>query len=190
MKLATAFDPTLTDPLEQLRLTIRTFLLHQAEHPELGGLMNIEGRQNTDRLAYICTTYIEPGLKPVQRLLEHLEATGRIHPIPLRTFHFLVTHRAGAPITLVPLAEMFDPADPLDPDTAHTHADQCANHIVRALEVTHEPPPAPTKAHQTRHRPILPELSRAHGLNRPPTPSMHDTGRRVGNTLQRLAPNI
>jgi AcrR family transcriptional regulator len=53
VRLATAFDPTLTDPLDQLRITIRTFLTHCAEHPELRGLMNIEGRQDTDRLAYI-----------------------------------------------------------------------------------------------------------------------------------------
>jgi TetR/AcrR family transcriptional regulator len=31
------FDPTLTDPLEQLRLTIRTFLLYSAEHPNYSG---------------------------------------------------------------------------------------------------------------------------------------------------------
>ena len=37
-KLATsAFDPTLTDPLDQLRIYIRTFLQHSAEHPELSG---------------------------------------------------------------------------------------------------------------------------------------------------------
>src|SRR5881398_1914171 len=36
-QLPTAFDPTITDPLEQLRNTIRTFLLHAAEHPELLG---------------------------------------------------------------------------------------------------------------------------------------------------------
>ena len=53
MRLATAFDPTLTDPLEQLRLTMRTFLLHSAQRPELLGLMNIEGRQDSERLAYL-----------------------------------------------------------------------------------------------------------------------------------------
>src|ERR1700737_50099 len=50
---ATAFDPTLTVPLDQLRITMRTFLLYSAERPELLGLMNIEGRQDTERLAYL-----------------------------------------------------------------------------------------------------------------------------------------
>src|SRR5216110_2769857 len=61
-RVATAFDPTLTDPLDQLRNTIRTFLLHSAQYPELLGLMNIEARQDTERLAYIYTTYIQPAL--------------------------------------------------------------------------------------------------------------------------------
>jgi hypothetical protein len=56
LRLATAFDPTLTDPLEQLRITMRTLLSHSAEHPELVGLMNIEGRQDTERLAYVYNT--------------------------------------------------------------------------------------------------------------------------------------
>jgi AcrR family transcriptional regulator len=113
--LATAFDPTLTDPLDQLRITIRTFLTHCAEHPELRGLMNIEGRQDTARLAYIYSTYIQPALAPVHRLLNHLAAQSRTRPISPRTFHFLVSHGAAGPFTLAPLARHFDPADPLGP---------------------------------------------------------------------------
>ena len=133
-RLATAFDPTLTDPLEQLRITIRTFLLHSAEHPELVGLMNIEGRQDTERLAYIYNSYIEPALEPIGRLLDHLAADGRTTPISLRTFHFLLAHGAAAPFTLAPLARRFDPSDPLDPAAVQAHAELAADLIVRALE--------------------------------------------------------
>src|SRR3979490_817881 len=65
MRLATAFDPTLTDPLEQLRITMRTFLIYSAERPALNGLMNIEGRLDTERLTYLYDTYIGPSLAPV-----------------------------------------------------------------------------------------------------------------------------
>lgn len=41
-RMASAFDPTLTDPLEQVRTFVRVFLEYTAEHPELVGLMNIE----------------------------------------------------------------------------------------------------------------------------------------------------
>src|SRR5712672_4206248 len=34
LRLATAFDPTLTDPLDQLRITMRNFLMYSAERPD------------------------------------------------------------------------------------------------------------------------------------------------------------
>lgn len=132
--LASAFDPTLSDPLEQLRAYIRVFLIHSAEHPELLGLMNIEGRQDTERLAYIYDTYIAPGLGPVQRLLDHLAAERRIRQIPLSTFHFLMAHGAGGPMTLTPLARHFSGKDPRNPKIVRQHADLCADIIVRGLQ--------------------------------------------------------
>ncbi|MDT5011974.1 MAG: TetR/AcrR family transcriptional regulator [Mycobacterium sp.] len=134
MRLATAFDPTLSDPLDQLRITIRAFLLYSAERPELLGLMNIEGRQDTERLAYLYNTYIGPALEPVHRLLEHLADCGRTRRVSLRTFHFLLAHGAAAPFTLGPLARHFDAADPLDPAEIEAHADLAADLLIRALE--------------------------------------------------------
>ena len=134
MRLATAFDPTLTDPLDQLRTTIRAFLLYSAERPELLGLMNIEGRQDTERLAYLYNTHIGPALEPVHRLLDHLADSGRTRRVSLRTFHFLLAHGAAAPFTLGPLARHFDAADPLDPAEIETHADLAADLLIRALE--------------------------------------------------------
>jgi AcrR family transcriptional regulator len=133
MRVATAFDPLLTSPLDQLRAVIRAFLLYSAERPELLGLMNIEGRQNTERLAYIYNTYIEPALTPIGRLLDHLAAEGQTRPVSLRTFNFLVAHGAAAPFTLAPLAQLFDPADPLDPKAAATYADHAADLIINAI---------------------------------------------------------
>jgi AcrR family transcriptional regulator len=133
LRVATAFDPLLTNPLDQLRAVIRAFLLYSAERPELLGLMNIEARQDTERLAYIYTTYIEPALAPIGRLLDHLAAEGQTRPISLRTFNFLVAHGAAAPFTLAPLAQLFDPADPLDPKAVAAYADEAADLIINAL---------------------------------------------------------
>ena len=133
LRVATAFDPLLTNPLDQLRAVIRAFLLYSAERPELLGLMNIEGRQNTERLAYIYTTHIEPALVPIGRLLDHLAAEGHTRRISLRTFNFLVAHGAGAPFTLAPLAQLFDPADPLDPKAAAAYASEASDLIISAL---------------------------------------------------------
>ena len=134
LRLATAFDPTVSDPVEQLRITMRTFLLYSAQRPELLGLMSIEGRQDTDRLSYVYNSYVQPALEPVARLLDHLADTGRIRRVPLRTFFFLLVHGAAAPFTLAPLARHFDTADPLAPAHVESHADLAADLLIRALE--------------------------------------------------------
>jgi TetR/AcrR family transcriptional regulator len=140
MRLATAFDPTLTDPLDQLRITMRTFLLYSAERPELNGLMNIEGRQDTERLAYLYDTYIGPSLAPVERLLKFLADSGRIRPVSLRTLHFMLAHGAAAPFTLDALARQFDDVDPLDPAEVEAHVDLAVDLLIRALEIHDSPP--------------------------------------------------
>jgi AcrR family transcriptional regulator len=134
-RLATAFDPTLTDPLDQLRLMIQNFLLYSAEHPELLGLMNIEGRQDTTRLDYIFAQYIGPAYRPVGRLLDHLVSEGRIRPVSLGTFHFILAHGAGAPFTLAPLARHFGVDVPTGVDERNAYAAVVADLIVKAFEL-------------------------------------------------------
>lgn len=129
------FDPTISDPLEQLRLAVRTFVMFSADHPELLALMDIEARQDTDRLSYIYDTYIAPMHGGVGRLLEYLIAEGRIRRIPLRTFHFLIAHGAVAPFTLVPLAEHFDARSPLKPRAVREHAELIADVIIAGLRI-------------------------------------------------------
>src|ERR1700682_4967522 len=48
-ELATAFDPTPEDPLDQLNHAIRRFVRYSAERPQLLGLMNIEDRADSAR---------------------------------------------------------------------------------------------------------------------------------------------
>jgi AcrR family transcriptional regulator len=151
-RILTAFDPTLTDPLEQVRIFIRTFLEYSADHPELLGLMNIEGRQDTKRLAYLFNTYIEPALKPMQRLLDHLVAEGRIRPVPLSTVHFILTHGAGGPFTLEPLARLFSQMDQRGPASPKEHAELSADFIVRGLQVDPGKPEASSPKGRRRQR--------------------------------------
>jgi AcrR family transcriptional regulator len=134
-ELATVFDPTLNDPLDQLAHAIRRFLVYSAEHSELLGLMNLEGRVAGDRLDYIYDNYVAPALAPLGRLLDHLIAGGRIRPISLRSLHFLIAHGATAPFTLTPLARCFDPADPLDPARIAEHAALAAEVITNGLRL-------------------------------------------------------
>src|SRR6202011_5618829 len=91
-ELATVFDPTLADPLDQLNHAIRRFVHYSAERPELLGLMNIEARVDSERLDSIYDNYVAPALAPLGRLLDHLQEHGRIRPISLRELFFLIAH--------------------------------------------------------------------------------------------------
>ena len=135
--MADVFDPTITDPLEQLRLWLQRFLLVSAAYPELVGIMNIEGRQDSERLTYLYDHYTGPSMARVKDLLDHLTAAGRIRPIPLRTFYFLVAHGAAAAYTLIDLAEQFDPASPLDDDQVQSNAEIATSLIIDGLRRDH-----------------------------------------------------
>ncbi len=137
-ELVSAVDPTLTDPLDQLRLIIRRFLQVSAERPELVGLMNLEGRESSERLTYLYDYYVEPLTAPIGRLLEHLAADGRIRPISGRAFHFLVAHGAAAPFTVQALAREFDPTDPFDPAERDAHIDLVIEVILAGIQL--DPP--------------------------------------------------
>ncbi|MEA2159404.1 MAG: TetR/AcrR family transcriptional regulator [Solirubrobacteraceae bacterium] len=134
-QLATAFDPTLVDPLDQLNHAIRRFVRYSAERPELLGLMNIEARIDSERLDYIYETYVAPALEPLGRLLDHLRANGRIRPISLRALFFLIAHGAAAPFTLAPLGRRFDNTDPLAPRQVAEQAALTADVITNGLRL-------------------------------------------------------
>jgi AcrR family transcriptional regulator len=134
-ELATAFDPTLSDPLDQLNHAIRHFVNYNAGRPELLGMMNFEGRAASERLDYIFDSYIAPALAPLGRLLDHLREQGRIRPISLRALFFLIAHGAAAPFTLAPLGRRFDDADPLDPDQVAEQAALTADLITSGLRL-------------------------------------------------------
>jgi len=134
-ELATAFDPTLADPLDQLNHAIRRFVHYNAEHPELLGLMNIEGRVDSERLDYVYESYIAPAVAPLGRLLDYLQKEGRIRPISLRALFFLVAHGAAAPFTLAPLARHFDKRDPRRPSQVAEQAALTADVITSGLRI-------------------------------------------------------
>ena len=130
-----AFDPTDADPLEQLRLAVRRFVLYSADHPELLALMSIEGRQDTARLHYIYDTYIEPSQRPIAGLLRRLAEEGVIRAIPYREFFFLFVHGGASAFTLAPLATLFDPANPRDRRSVERQADLVATVIIEGLRL-------------------------------------------------------
>ncbi|MDX6590573.1 MAG: hypothetical protein QOI84_1847 [Solirubrobacterales bacterium] len=135
VELGTGFDPTLSDPLDQLNHWIRRFVHYSADHPELLGLMNIEGRVEGERLDYLYDNYIGPALAPLGVLVDHLREKGRIRPISLRALWFLIGHGAPAPFTLAPFARRFDRADPFDAKQVAEQAALTADVITNGLRL-------------------------------------------------------
>lgn len=134
-EVAMAVDPTVTDPVDQLAAILRRFLHASAERPELLGLMNLEGRESSERLTYLYDNCVEPILTPIVRLLDHLGAQGRLRPASARAVLFLVAHGAAAPFTLRALARELDPADPLEPATRDAYIDHVVELIITGLEL-------------------------------------------------------
>jgi AcrR family transcriptional regulator len=135
VELGTGFDPTLSDPIDQLNHWIRRFVHYSADHPELLGLMNIEGRVEGERLDYLYDNYIGPALAPLGVLVDHLREKGRIRPISLRALWFMIGHGAPAPFTLAPFARRFDRADPLDAKQVAEQAALTADVITNGLRL-------------------------------------------------------
>jgi len=106
------FDPTITDPLEQLERVVRGFLRYSSEHPELGQIMTSEGMGESERLDYLYEQFVKPPLASLERLVAHLIADGRVRPVETRTLFLLVAHGAAAPFTLPALAGQVATPDP------------------------------------------------------------------------------
>jgi len=133
-----AFDPTITDPLEQLERVIKRFLRYAAEHPELGRIVNTE---DTKRLDYLYENYIDPPRTSVARLLDHLISERRVRPVTMRTLLLLIAHGAAAPFELAPLARRLADSEKREEDVA-AHIEAATRIIIDGLRVTAEAPVA------------------------------------------------
>jgi hypothetical protein len=60
-----------------------------------------------------------------------------IRPIRLREFAFLIAHGAAAIYALVPLATLFDPTSPNQPDEVERHSHLMADVIIDGLRQYH-----------------------------------------------------
>jgi AcrR family transcriptional regulator len=133
--LATTFDVTVSDPLDQLNNAIRRFLEFSARHPELLALMNIEAGLDTPRIDYIYDNYVEPALAPLAALLDFLARQKRIRRVSVRTLNFLVAHGGAAPFTLTPFARRFGGPDPLGAAEIKRHCALTADILTAGLKI-------------------------------------------------------
>ena len=134
------------DPLEELRIRFRAFLLASARRPHLNRVINNEGVASSKILDHIFDRYIYPAMRPTRRLLDRLESEGLIVHQTDRAILFMLANGAGSLTSLPALSKKFDRIDgPADPKK---YADSMASLLVNGMRK----PPKPAKR-QTAKRP-------------------------------------
>lgn len=124
-------EPLPDDPLEELRVRFRSFLLASARRPYLNRLVNNEGVNPSPLLDHIFDAFIVPSTKPTRRLMQRLVADGVLEPHSERSILFLLAHGASAVFSLAALSAKYDDIDgPLDVDT---HVNEIATILVNGL---------------------------------------------------------
>lgn len=130
-----ASDEASATPLARLRSLVRTFARFSAENPELQRLMNIEGAQSGDRLAYICDTFVAPTIAHYLPLRDELVGRGEIRPVPSEILYYVITAGSAAMFASRALTERLFISAPLSPDRADEYADAFADLVMNALRV-------------------------------------------------------
>jgi hypothetical protein len=92
-----------------------------AASPALAKIINQEAATGGPRLDYMFDRYIWPVTRTVTHFLAELEKEGRVRDVDPGTWHFLVMHGAGGPLSLRALADRFGNAPATD-EEVHRYA--------------------------------------------------------------------
>lgn len=98
------------DDLDRLKAVMVRFVEVVAQSPSLIRLINQEGVNPGPRLEYIYERHIGRAMELVRDMLDRLEEAGRVRPVSLTFFYFLVANGATGPVTLPALAAHFPDA--------------------------------------------------------------------------------
>ena len=121
-----------TDDLERLRALMIRWLEAMASAPALVKIINQEATTRGPRLDYMFDTYIDPVTRVVGEFLEKLEAAGRVRHLDPGTWHFLLVHGAGGPLSLRALADRFGGA-PTTPQAVRRYAADVVDVLLSGL---------------------------------------------------------
>ncbi len=94
-----------TDELEILRGLVTSFIEINALHPSVLQIINQEASQPGPRLDYLFDTYVKPIRDFGEAWLTQLAEQGRIQPVSVTLFYFLMTHGAGGVFALPALTK-------------------------------------------------------------------------------------
>ncbi|HEX4249877.1 MAG TPA: TetR/AcrR family transcriptional regulator [Pseudonocardia sp.] len=126
-------DDDRADPLDRLRVFIRTFVAFNARHPDLVRVANAEGGQPTERLDYLLDNYVRPTIERTSPIVEQLVAAGRLKDVSRAAIYFLVTSGAGAMYSNDAMTRALFSADVLALERVDEYADGVATIILDGL---------------------------------------------------------
>lgn len=124
-------EPLPADPLEELRIRFRAFLLASAKRPHLNRVINNEGVNPSPVLDHIFEHYIAPAMRATRQLMQRLAADGVIESQSDRAILFILANGAGSAYSLPALAKKFDRAD--GKVDGPRYADEMASLLVNGL---------------------------------------------------------
>jgi TetR/AcrR family transcriptional regulator len=132
------------DPLQRLRSFIRTFVKVSAHRPELLRIIDGESTQTSERLDYLCATYILPMATRVRPLLDQLTAEARIRPIPPETVYYMITSGGAALYASDAMTTQIFGQLPRTESDIDRHADAAADLLISGLSSPTSLSPKPT----------------------------------------------
>tara|TARA_R110002049_G_scaffold188251_10_gene356647 strand:+ start:1452 stop:2087 length:636 start_codon:yes stop_codon:yes gene_type:complete len=97
-----------SDELLILRGLVSSFIKINARHPSLLQIINQEACQPGPRLDYVFDRYIKPVRDFGEAWLTRLADEGRIRPVSVSLFYFLMTHGAGGMLAMPALTKRLD----------------------------------------------------------------------------------
>jgi len=121
------------DLVERLRSFLVEFLLALADAPATLKLMNYEGARDSDRLEYVASRFLHPGMAPFRELVEEGVARGRLRDVSVTTLFLVAAHGGGALFCLRPLASQLGVRARRSPATLRSQAEEVADLMIAGL---------------------------------------------------------
>ena len=130
------------DAPTKLRLVVREFVKYSAEYPQLHRLMTMEGRRESERLAWLIKRHVSRFYSISTKLIREAQAIGVVRPGDPGQLHYCAIGIATSAFSLAPEYKIVTGKDPF----ARSHVEQIADLVCDFLFAR------PEKDHQGRKK--------------------------------------
>ena len=111
------------DAPTKLRLVVREFVKYSAEYPQLHRLMTMEGRRESERLAWLIKRHVSRFYSISTKLIREAQALGVVRPGDAGQLHYCAIGIATAAFSLAPEYKLVTGNDPF----TRSHIEQIAD---------------------------------------------------------------